>query len=271
MDLADAIFHNLLIGTAKCTLIENSLNQRSFTSFVVVPRTGQSQISKAREFSICGIQEVINSRCLSIRLISTSVHHLYRILHLSHPSVETKLNSCNRDSIQVVDIIKHGVLSKARREYLFDTRNIKSCNDDVKLPELIFRTNLDTRHTNRFSLLVTFVNNITAWGSEINLDITVFKVLDDGIMKTSLGTSLQHSQNTRLGTNGEKHKDGQHSSSRDVITIDESKSVSNRIPHSIQRPTASSKLSEPLSEGDIIQITDHIHTSIEIKQGANNG
>mmetsp|Transcript_22972 Transcript_22972/g.49707 ORF Transcript_22972/g.49707 Transcript_22972/m.49707 type:complete len:224 (+) Transcript_22972:1078-1749(+) len=89
-------------------------------------------------------------------------------------------------------------------------------------------------------------------------------------MQTRLGTTLEHPQHTRLGSDGKEHKDGKHASCRDVITIDKPKSIGDGIPHSIQRSTLPTQLGEPFRERNIIKITDHIHTTVKINQGPYN-
>mmetsp|Transcript_17944 Transcript_17944/g.20681 ORF Transcript_17944/g.20681 Transcript_17944/m.20681 type:complete len:240 (-) Transcript_17944:314-1033(-) len=89
-------------------------------------------------------------------------------------------------------------------------------------------------------------------------------------MKTSLWTSIKHSKDARFCTNRKQHKNSQHASCTNIITIQKSQSVSDCIPHTIKTPTLSSQLSEPLCEGNIIKLANHIHPAIKIYQGTNN-
>merc|ERR1719232_784120 len=55
-----------------------------------------------------------------------------------------------------------------------------------------------------------------------------------------------------------------------MVAINKPKRIRNRIPHSIQGSTTTTQLSEPFRERDIIQLPNHIHSSIEVEQSSYN-
>merc|ERR1711937_1046871 len=105
----------------------------------------------------------------------------------------------------------------------------------------------------------------------MDFNTSILKIRENRIVKATLRTALQHSQITDFGPKCEKHENRQHAPSANVVTVNEAQSVGDGIPQSFDGPTTSPELSKPFRKGNFVQITDHVHPTVEIKKRTNNG
>ena len=128
--------------------------ERSFAGFVVFSGTGKGKIRETGVLRVDAVEQVIDPRRLSIGQITRDVHHFLIIVHFGDPSVEAYLYGSDGYTIEVVDIVKHGVFAEGFGQSAFDAGHIESGDDSVELLVLVLNTDFKSLDTGGNTVLV---------------------------------------------------------------------------------------------------------------------
>mmetsp|Transcript_29818 Transcript_29818/g.77179 ORF Transcript_29818/g.77179 Transcript_29818/m.77179 type:complete len:286 (+) Transcript_29818:1225-2082(+) len=111
--------------------------------------------------------------------------------------------------------------------------------------------------------------------TQIDLDAALLEVFQDRVVKERLRRPVEHAQHGRLGADGEEHEDSEHAAGGDVVAVNEAECVRDRVPHAINGAARRAlegplELREPLGEGNVVELTNHVHATVEVHERAHD-
>mmetsp|Transcript_1183 Transcript_1183/g.3816 ORF Transcript_1183/g.3816 Transcript_1183/m.3816 type:complete len:392 (+) Transcript_1183:2245-3420(+) len=247
---------------------QDALHQGALALLVVVHRGGEGEVGKAREVRVSAVQQVVQSVCLTGT--NLSLEHL--VLHLSHPPVVPELDGNHGDANQLENVVEEFILPPSLRDESLRARDVQGGDVDVRLDDLLLSSlgEPQARDLGRVSGGVLVVHDLPAAPPGVNASSPRRNVVRDGSKQPVRRGAAQHAEGRGVRLCGKELENRKHAPGRDVLAVQESKSICNRIPHPVNAGLAPAVTLEPVCKGDVVQGPDVPHASLRVDQRPND-